>query len=80
MWFLGLGLLFILLKVQEMGPVADWPWWGVLAPLGLAVAWWAWADQSGYTKRKVIEKENARKQARIDRQREAMGLRPRVKK
>jgi small Trp-rich protein len=80
MWFLGLGLLFILLKVQEMGPVAAWPWWAVLSPLGLAVAWWAWADQSGYTKRKVIEKENARKQARIDRQREAMGLRPRVKK
>ncbi len=80
MWFLGLGLLFILFKVQEMGPVAAWPWWAVLSPLGLAVAWWAWADQSGYTKRKVVEKENARKQARIDRQREAMGVRPRTKK
>ena len=40
----------------------------------LAVAWWAWADASGYTKRKVIEKENARKQERIDRQRSNLGL------
>lgn len=80
MWFLGLGLLLLLLKVQEIGPVALWPWWWVLAPFGLAAAWWAWADHSGYTKRRAVEKENKRKQDRIDRQREAMGALPRKRK
>jgi small Trp-rich protein len=39
----------------------------------LAVAWWYWADASGYTKRKAMEKENAKKQARIDKNKEAIG-------
>lgn len=80
MVFLVIGLLGLFLKVQEIAPVAHWPWWVVLAPFGLAVAWWSWADSSGYTKRKVVERENRRKQARIDRQRQGMGLAPRRKK
>ncbi len=80
MGFLVIGLLGLFLKVQEIAPVAQWPWWVVLTPFGLAIAWWSWADSSGYTKRKVVERENRRKQARIDRQREGMGLAPRRKK
>jgi len=74
MWFLVLGLVGVALKFFEIGPVAGWSWWIVLTPFALAVAWWAWADASGYTKRKVIERENARRQARIDRQKTNMGL------
>lgn len=74
MWFLMLGLLGVALKLLEVGFVATLSWWIVLIPFALAVAWWAWADASGYTKRKVIEKENARKQERIDRQRSNLGL------
>lgn len=74
MWFLMLGVLGAVLKYFEIGPVAQWSWWMVLIPFALALAWWAWADWSGYTKRKVIERENARKQARIDRQRSNLGL------
>lgn len=74
MWFLGLGLLGLALKFFEIGPVAQWSWFTVLIPFGLAVAWWAWADWSGYTKRKVVEKEEARRQDRIDRQRSQMGM------
>ena len=74
MWFLLLGLLGVGLKYFEVGMVATWNWWIVLTPFALALAWWAWADASGYTKRKVIERENKRKQARIDRQRANMGL------
>ncbi len=48
-------------------------WWIVLIPFALALAWWAWADASGYTKRKVIEQENARRQERIDRQKSRLG-------
>jgi len=73
MWFLGLGLLGVALKWLEVGVVASWSWWVVLAPFALAAAWWAFADWSGYTKRKVIEKEEARKQARIERQQSRLG-------
>ncbi|RRH86064.1 TIGR04438 family Trp-rich protein [Variovorax beijingensis] len=74
MLFLLLGLLGVGLKYFEVGMVAGWSWWIVLSPFAMAVAWWAWADWSGYTKRKVVEREEARKQARIDRQRSNMGL------
>ena len=73
MWFLGLGLLAVALKVLEVGVVATWSWWVILTPFALAVAWWAWADASGYTKRKAVERENARRQERIDRQRSRLG-------
>ncbi len=74
MYFLGIGILLLVMKYMEFGPVAGWPWWLVLSPFGMAVVWWAWADSSGYTKKKTMEKENARKQARIDKNREAMGF------
>ncbi|WP_294768737.1 TIGR04438 family Trp-rich protein [uncultured Rhodoferax sp.] len=73
MYFLGLGLVLLLLKYMEIGPVATLAWWWVLSPFGLAVLWWWWADSSGYTKRKAMEKEDARKQARIDKNRQAIG-------
>ena len=74
MLFLFTGLALLAMKYLEFGPVANWPWWLVLSPFGMAIAWWAWADASGYTKRKAVEKENARKQARIDKSREALGM------
>ena len=77
MYMLGLGIILVLLKALEIGPPALWPWWWVLAPFALAAAWWAWADATGYTKRRAMEKMDARKQARIDRQKDALGVRPR---
>lgn len=74
MWFLLLGVLGVALKYLEISFVATLSWWIVLIPFALAVAWWAYADASGYTKRKVIERENLRKSERIDRQRSALGL------
>ncbi|MEG0975356.1 MAG: TIGR04438 family Trp-rich protein [Comamonas sp.] len=73
MYFLILGVILLLLKYLEIGPVAMWSWWTVLAPFGLAVLWWAWADWSGYTKRKAMEQEDAKKLARINKAKEAMG-------
>lgn len=73
MYFLGIGLVLLALKYLEVAPVVAWSWWVVLSPFLLAVIWWAWADSSGYTKRKAMEKENARKQARIDKNRQAIG-------
>ena len=74
MWFLLLGLLGVALKYFEVGFVAQWDWWIVLIPFALAAAWWAWADWSGYTKKKAVEKENAKKQARIDKSRQSLGI------
>jgi small Trp-rich protein len=61
------------LHLLEVGVVATWSWLVVLSPFGLAVVWWAWADWSGYTKKKAMDKMDKRKQARIDKQREAIG-------
>jgi small Trp-rich protein len=74
MLFLGLGLILLAMKYLEFGPVAAWSWWVVLAPFALAVVWWSWADWSGYTKRKAMQRENDRKQARVDKNREQLGM------
>ena len=76
MYFLMIGVLGLALKYLEIDPVASWSWWLVLSPFALAAAWWAWADASGYTKRKEVDKMEDRKQKRIDKQRAAMGLAP----
>ncbi len=73
MYFLGLGLALLVMKYLEFGPVAAWDWWVVLSPFALAVGWWAWADSSGYTKRKAMERENARRDQRIERNKTAIG-------
>ena len=72
MYALLLGITLILLKYLEVGPVANWSWWWVLSPFAAAVAWWAWADATGYTKRKAMEKMDQRKKERIERQKQAM--------
>jgi len=72
MYFLGLGLLSLALKLLYVDPVAAWSWWAVLSPFALAVVWWAWADASGYTKRKEMEKMDAIREERIQRQRDAL--------
>lgn len=74
MLFLGVGILLLALKYLEIDPVAGWPWWGVLIPFGLAAVWWTWADWSGYTKKKAVQRENDKRKARIDKSRQAMGL------
>lgn len=77
MYFLGLGIVLLLMKYLEIGPVATWSWLIVLSPFALAVVWWAWADASGYTRRKAMERENKRRQDRIDKQRDALGIKKR---
>jgi small Trp-rich protein len=74
MYFLVLGVVLLLMKYLEFGAVAQWSWWVVLAPFGLAVVWWAWADATGYTKRKAMEKMDKRKADRLAKNREALGI------
>lgn len=72
MYLLGLGLALLVLKYIEWAPVADWSWWVVMAPFGLAVAWWAWADSTGYTKRKAMAQEDKRRDERRERTKQAL--------
>lgn len=74
MYFLLLGIAGLLLKYLEISPVAELAWWMVLTPFGLAVAWWSWADASGYTKRKEMEKMEDRTKKRLEKQRDALGM------
>ena len=72
MYFLGIGIVLLVLKLMEIGPVAQWSWLYVLTPFALAAAWWAWADASGYTKRRAMDKMDAIKDKRLQEQRDAL--------
>ena len=39
MWFLAIGVVLLLMKWFEYGPVGNWAWWLVLIPFGLALLW-----------------------------------------
>jgi small Trp-rich protein len=61
MWFVVIGVVLALLKLLDIA-LLDTSWLWVLSPFVLAALWWAWADMSGFTKRKAMEKM-AEKQA-----------------
>jgi small Trp-rich protein len=73
MWFIAVGVLLLVLKLTDIAPVSGWSWLLVLAPFGLAVAWWAWADASGYTQKKAMKRMDERKEARREKALEALG-------
>lgn len=73
MYAVGLGVILMLLKYLGVEPVVHWAWWWVLSPFAAAVAWWMWADASGWTKKQAMKRENDRRQARIDKNRVAIG-------
>jgi small Trp-rich protein len=77
MAFMLVGVLLILLKLGEIGPVAEWSWWIVLAPFAAAVSWWSYADASGLTAKRQADKVAAKAKARRDKAVEAMGGKPR---
>ena len=72
MYLLGIGIALLVLKLMGIEPVAGWSWLIILTPFGLAAAWWAWADASGYTKRKAMERMDAIKDERLRKQRDAL--------
>jgi len=39
MVFLGIGVLLLLMKCFDVGPMGHWSWWIVLTPFALALAW-----------------------------------------
>lgn len=73
MYLVILGLLLLTLKWTEFGPVAAWPWYGVLSPFAGAVIWWAWADATGYYKRREMRKLAEKQVKRRERSMHALG-------
>ena len=74
MAFVVLGVLLIALKLADVGMVATWAWWWVLSPFGGALLWWAYADSSGLTKKREMDKLEDRKLERRRKNLEAMGI------
>jgi small Trp-rich protein len=74
MLFIVLGVLLIVMKLADFGLVAAWSWWVVLAPFALAAVWWAYADASGLTKRREMNKLEEKKLERRRRSMEALGV------
>jgi small Trp-rich protein len=70
----AIGVLLLLAKWLEFGPFATWSWWIILAPFGLAVLWWEFADGTGWTKRRAMDKMEQKKIDRRDKAMEALGL------
>lgn len=59
------GVLLVVLKLLEVGPVADLAWWWVLSPLLLAFVWFELLEKPlGFDKRKAdhLEWEQRRKE------------------
>jgi small Trp-rich protein len=74
MWFIVLGVLLIVMKLADFGIVATWTWWVVLAPFALALVWWTYADSSGYTKRREMDKLEEKKRERRRKALDALGI------
>ena len=73
MFFVGLGILLLAMKVAAYGMVAAWSWPLVLAPFGAAIVWWSFADRSGITARKAVRQDEQRKRDRMERNRINLG-------
>lgn len=86
MWFVVIGVALMVMNIAGIGPVGEWTWkwdgdlWKFLLPFGLAILWWFWADTTGWTQRKAMEKVDAKRDARRDKQLDALGIGPKKSK
>ena len=78
MWLLMAAVVLAVLKalvhleVVDVAGIAAMSWWWVLGGFAVTMAWFTYADQSGLTKRKAMEKMDKRKQERLNKQRELL--------
>lgn len=82
MWLLSVAVVLAVLKalvhneMLEIAWVASMSWWWVIGMFCLTAAWWAYADASGLTRRKAMERADERKAERQRKSREALGMKP----
>ena len=66
MWMLWVGLVLLLLKLAEIGPIADLSWWWVILPLIGAFIWFELFERRlGLDKKKAFDELDRAKQERI---------------
>ena len=84
MWFIVIGVAMLVMNFAGIGPVGEWTWgdrwWAMLSPFVLAALWWAWADGTGMTQRKAMNKVDAKREARRQKNLDAMGMGEKKKK
>jgi len=68
------GVLLLVAKMAELGPFANWSWWIILAPFAAAALWWQFADTTGLTQRRAMDRMEQRKADRRDKAMAALGL------
>jgi small Trp-rich protein len=64
MYFVVLGVILLLMWITDFGPVGQWAWWAIFWPFVCAVLWWWFADASGWTKRREMDKMDQKKHKR----------------
>lgn len=69
-----IGTLLLIAHLADLGPVGQWPWWVIAAPFAGAVLWWNFADNSGWTQRRVMDKMERKKAERRAKAMDALGL------
>lgn len=74
MWFVIAGCALLVMKLAEVGFAANWSWLVILAPFGMAMLWWAFADSIGLTQRREMDKLDERKEERRRRHMDALGI------
>ena len=86
MYFVVIGVLMMLANVLGIGPMAEWTWnltgdlWKFCVPFVFAIVWWAWADVTGYNKRREMEKMEAKRRKRREESLEALGMDKRARR
>ena len=68
------GVVLLVLWWADVGPFGRLPWWGVSLPFVIAVLWWQFADSTGWTQRRAMDKMERRKAERRERQMVSLGL------
>jgi small Trp-rich protein len=68
MWIFYIGLVLLVSKLLDFGPLADLSWWWVVLPFVLALIWWeVFERRLGLDKKKAFDELEKAKQERIAR-------------
>ncbi len=71
MWILWLGVILLILKLFEVGPVAALSWWWVVAPFIVAYIWFEMFEaRFGWDKKAAFDELDRAKKDRIKKQME----------
>jgi small Trp-rich protein len=68
MWILLIGLVLLVSKLLELGPLAELSWWWVVLPFVVAFIWWEFVERRlGLDKKKAFDELDKAKKERVAR-------------